>query len=232
MADDKHVRRSGEDYGTAFLTLLPQGQAWPKHPGTTLDLACRGLAEYWGYVDGRAADLLEIESDPRKTRDYTLPDGSPDGLLDDWERNWQLPDPCEVYPPETVPERQDELVYKMTLLGRQDRQFFIDLAARQGETVTIREYAPYMCGVSWVGDSRGMNPTTGQVSDTDPDGDPNFRWQLGPQEMRFYWLVDLEHVLSGVECIFTRYGPGHGDVVFTYRSKLDRSINLYPWLMV
>ena len=64
---DRHVRRLGQDYGDAFLTLLPQGQAWPKYPGTTLDLACRGLAEYWGFVDGRAADLLETESDPRNT---------------------------------------------------------------------------------------------------------------------------------------------------------------------
>ena len=129
----------------------------------------------------------------------------------------------------TIEARQAELLFKMTLLGRQDRQFFIDLAAREGETVTIREYAPYMCGVSWVGDSRGMDPVTGQVS---THGDPHFRWQLGRQELRYYWLVDLEHVLTGVECIFTRYKPGHSDVVFTYRSRLDRSIGLYPWLMV
>lgn len=231
MSDDRHVRRDGEDYGTAFLTLLPQGQAWPKYPGTTLDLACRGLAEYWGYVDGRAADLLEIESDPRKTTDRPEPP-PPDGLLDDWERNWGLPDPCEVYPPETQEARQDELVYKMTLLGAQNRQFFIDLAERKGQTVTIREYAPYMCGVSWVGDSRNMDPTTGEVNDPPvPGADPYFRWQLGRREMRYYWLVDLENVLTGVECIFTRYKPGHSDVVFTYRSRLDRSIGLYPWLM-
>ena len=223
---DRHIRRDGSDYGDVYLSLLPQGQAWPKHPGTTLDLACRGLVEYWGVVDGRAADLLEIESDPRRARDYTMLDGSPDGLLDDWERNWGLPDPCEVYPPDTVEARQDDLVFKMTLLGRQDRQFFIDMAARQGELITIREYAPYMCGVSRVGDTR-VPPTT-----EDPVGDPHFRWQLGPQEMRFYWLVDLDRVLTGTECILTRYKPGHSDIVFTYRSKLDRSIGLYPWLGV
>lgn len=211
---DKHVRRSGDDYGTSFTALLPQGQAWPRDPDSIPDMACRGLAYYWGYVDGRAADMLEIESDPRKTTEMLL----------DWERNWELPDPCEVRPPDTEEARRDELVFKMTLLGRQDEQFFIDMAARQGETVTIREYAPYMCGVSRVGDTRNMYP--------DYDPDPHPRWQLGRAEMRFYWLVDLEHVLTGVECIFTRYKPGHTDVVFTYRSKLDRAISLYPWLMV
>ena len=215
---DKHVRRDGDDYTQAFLSLLPHGQAWPRHaPDSVLVRGVAGLCDYWGFADGRAADLLEIESDPRLTSE----------MLEDWERNWGLPDPCEVYPPDTEPERREELLFKMTLLGRQDRQFFIDYAARQGQTVTIREYAPYMCGVSRVGDTRVLpNPPD------DPVGDPHFRWQLGRQEMRYYWLVDLENVLTGVECIFTRYGPAHGDVVFTYRSKLDRSIGVYPWLLV
>ena len=210
MSDDKHVRRSGDDYTDALMALLPKGQAWPRAIESVLSRTCSGLAKIWGDVDGRAADLLEIESDPRDTTEMLL----------DWERNWGLPDPCEVYPPDTEPERRDELVFKMTLLGRQDRKFFIDMAARQGETVTIREYAPYMSGVSRVGDTRK------------PPEEPHFRWQLGRQELRYYWLVDLEHVLTGVECIFTRYKPAHSDIVFTYRSKLDRSIGLYPWLGV
>jgi hypothetical protein len=48
--------------------------------------------------------------------------------------------------------------------------------------------------------------------------------------MRFYWTVELERVDSGVECVLTRYKPAHTDVVFTYKSKLDRSIGLYSWL--
>lgn len=62
--------------------------------------------------------------------------------------------------------------------------------------------------------------------------DSHYRWQLGPRELRYYWLVDLNHVLTGIECIFRRYKPAHTDVVFTYRSKLDRAISLYPWLGV
>src|SRR5580765_5229071 len=118
---DIHVRRSGEDYGTTFLTLLPQGQAWPKYPGTTLDLACRGLAEYWGFVDSRAADLLEQESDPRLTLE----------LLPDWERNWGLPDPCYTAP-QTIGERHAELLRRMTMIGSQSREFFIGVAEKLG----------------------------------------------------------------------------------------------------
>jgi uncharacterized protein YmfQ (DUF2313 family) len=64
---DTHVRRSGEDYREAFLSLLPNGQAWPKSNLSVLWQVVDGLCEYWGWVDGRAADLLERESDPRKT---------------------------------------------------------------------------------------------------------------------------------------------------------------------
>ena len=148
---DRHVRRSGDNYGDAFLTLLPQGQAWPKRPGSTLDLACRGLAEYWGFVDSRAADLLEQESDPRTTIE----------LLPDWERNWGLPDPC-YEAPQTIGERQLALVMRMTMIGAQSREFFIEIAEMIGYDITISEYRVFVVGMDRCGDSRvyadGTNP--------------------------------------------------------------------------
>lgn len=79
-----------------MLNLLPRGQAWPREIDSTLVLTVNGLANYWGYVDGRAADLLETESDPRTTVE----------LLPDWERNWGLPDPC--FPSaQSITERQN-----------------------------------------------------------------------------------------------------------------------------
>lgn len=89
LVPDRHVRRDGSHYFSALLDLLPQGLAWTREPDSTLGKTCRGLAEYWGFVDSRAADLLEIESDPRTTIE----------LLPDWERAWGLPDPC--FPPGT-----------------------------------------------------------------------------------------------------------------------------------
>lgn len=110
---DVHIRRSGADYTQAFLNLLPQGQAWPRNPSTTLEQAADGLCEYWGYVDGRAADLLERESDPR----YCIE------LLPDWETAFGLPDPC--FPDaQTIGQRHAMLLLQMTLLGAQSRAFF------------------------------------------------------------------------------------------------------------
>jgi uncharacterized protein YmfQ (DUF2313 family) len=217
---DIHVRRSGDDYGTAFLSLLPQGQAWPKYPGTTLDLACRGLAEYWGDVDGRAADLLERESDPRSTIE----------LLPDWERNWGLPDPC-YKKPLTIHDRQIALVLRMTMMGGQSREFFIGVAAFLGYTITITEYAPFMAGVSHCGDTRtpplNANPLIG-----------DYRWYIGPPELRFYWTVHVtgarltwfragsgragvdHHLEIGLaedlQCLLDRWKPAHTQIVFDY----------------
>ena len=225
---DRHVRRTSDDYAQAYLALLPQGQAWPRHPLSTLVLACFGLCDYWGFVDGRAADLLETESDPRSTLE----------LLPDWERNWGLPDPC-VTEPQTIEARRVALVLKMTMLGGASRQFFIDVAARLGYTVTITEYLPYQCGISRVGDTRS-------VADN-PDDPTRFMWQLGPPEIRYYWTIHvtslkLEYFHTGssqcgidrllsigtaqdLECLIQRYKPAHTHVVFDYSavSGLDFS---------
>ena len=65
-------------------------------PGTTLERACRGLRQYWGYVDDRAPPICwRVESDPRITLE----------LLPDWERAWGLPDPC-FRSAQTIAERQ------------------------------------------------------------------------------------------------------------------------------
>jgi len=242
---DRHLRRLGQDYGTAFLSLLPQGQAWPKHPGTTLDLACRGLAEYWGFVDSRAADLLERESDPR----YTIE------LLPDWERNWGLPDPC-YEEPLTITERQLALVMRMTMQGGQSRQFFIDLAAMIGYTITITEYRTFVCGIDRVGDARVYgaagapdpimrndwgNPIMDENGDDYVKEGELSEWPyygLGPDTNRFYWTVHVHEakltwfrVTSGqtgvdphlrigladdLECLLNRWKPAHTEIIFDY----------------
>jgi uncharacterized protein YmfQ (DUF2313 family) len=243
---DRHVRRPGADYGTAFLALLLQGPAWPRDPGTTLDLACRGLAEYWGFVDSRAADLLEQESDPRLTLE----------LLPDWERNWGLPDPCYTAP-QTISERQRALVQRMTIEGAQSRAFFIEVAAYIGYTISISEYRPFIVGIDRVGDSRTIGTGVEQYNEwhqiiVDPLGKspiavgalsewPSYGIGVA-QESRFYWTVHVAdaklvwfRVTSGqtgvdphlrigladdLECLLNRWKPAHTIILFDY-SGLD-----------
>ena len=219
LVPDAHIRRLGDDYAQSFLSLLPTGQAWPRSPDSTLVQACNGLSDYWGFVDGRAADLLEIESDPRTTFE----------LITDWERAFGLPDPCLTNPPTDLISRRIALVAQMTLLGAQSRAFFYGVAAMLGIQITITEHAPYMCGVSWVGDTRGYYD---KVDTT------HYRWELGPPEIRFYWSIHVSGkqfiyfscnssqtgidrllrigIQADLECFFNRWKPAHTQIVFDY----------------
>ncbi|UPK03093.1 putative phage tail protein [Bradyrhizobium sp. 170] len=243
---DRHIRRGGGDYTDAFLSMLPQGQAWPKHaPDSVLVRGISGLCDYWGFVDGRAADLLERESDPRQTVE----------LLPDWERNWGLPDPC-YEEPQTIGERQLALVMRMTMQGAQSREFFISVAAMIGYSITITEYRTFVVGIDRCGDNRAIGDGTSPIynewgqpilnNDGRPveDGELS-EWPyygLGPPENRFYWTVHV-HVASltwfrvtkgqtgidphlrigladDLECLLDRWKPAHTEIIFDY-SGLD-----------
>ena len=147
---DHYQRRDAEDYRTAFNNLLPTGIAWPRESYTVLQKAVAGLSAIWGNtVEALAGLLLTVESDPRSTVI----------LLPEWERAWGLPDKC-VAEPLTIADRQIALVNKMTMKGAQSRQFFIDVAARIGYTnIEIREWSPFMCGISMCGDTRHLYAT-------------------------------------------------------------------------
>jgi len=240
---DRHVRRTGADYKHAFLALLPQGQAWPRGEESLLVRVVQGLCAYWGFIDSRAADLLERESDPRQTIE----------LLPDWERNWGLPDPC-YEAPQTIDERQLALVMRMTMRGAQSREFFINVAAQIGYTITITEYRTWVVGIDRCGDSRvygalppdPMRNEWGQpimdavgdqyVKDGELSGWPQYG--LGPHTNRFYWTVHVAeasliwfrcasgqcgvdpHLRIGLaddlECLLNRWKPAHTEIIFDY----------------
>jgi uncharacterized protein YmfQ (DUF2313 family) len=193
---DKHIRRAGSDYAQAYLDLLPLGQAWPREDDSTLVKVVNGLCEYWGYVDSRQADILEIESDPRKTV----------ALLPEWERAWGLPDPC--FPTvTTIGERQRMLVLYMTWMGGQSRDYFTRLMAWLGFEIKIGEYAPFMAGMSQVGDTR-------------PSPTEQFRWYIGPPEQRFYWFARV----GQVGLVWFRAGSGQAGVDHHLEFKIPQEL--------
>jgi|KBSMisStandDraft_5_1062788.scaffolds.fasta_scaffold01818_5 uncharacterized protein YmfQ (DUF2313 family) len=242
-ARDRHVRREGEDYIAPFMRLLPQGIAWPREPESVLYKTCRGLAKIWGYVDNRAADLLEIETDPRKTTIGGPWPPTHTGLLPDWERAWGLPDPC--FPKATtLGERQRMLVLYMTYLGAQSRAYFIGLMEYLGYSgLTVKEWAPFMAGISQVGETRPVkvDENGSPIMDGDHfilDTTKQFRWYIGPPEMRFYWAMNVgmvsvawfraasgqagvdPHVRLGIpedlQCLLKRWKPAHTELVFDF----------------
>jgi uncharacterized protein YmfQ (DUF2313 family) len=218
LQPDRHVRRGQEEYTHALSALLPQGIAWPRWPETILMQVVNGLAASFGWCDGRAADMLERESDPRQTVE----------MLDQWERAWGLPDPC-YQGPISVHERQIALVLRITMLGAQSREFFYSVAEFLGYKIAISEYRPFMVGVDRCGDNRQIS-ADGVLSD--------WPCQIGSSQMRFYWTVHLQQPKlvwfragsgqSGIdphlriaraadlECVIHRWEPGHTQALFDY----------------
>jgi uncharacterized protein YmfQ (DUF2313 family) len=212
---DTHVTRSGDDYAEAMQGLLPQGQAWPRGDDSILMKVVRGLTRIWGDFEVRASLLLERESDPR----YTLPpQGDQPGLLPDWERNWGLPDPC-YDAPLTIAERQLALIMRMTMVGGQSRQFFLDVAAMLGYTITISEYRVWVVGIDGCGDCRTIgslppdpnrdqwqrelyDPRAGHLDQGEMSAWPNYG--VGPPSNRFYWTVHVD----ATKLIWFRCGSG------------------------
>jgi uncharacterized protein YmfQ (DUF2313 family) len=213
---DRFLRRTADDYVQAFLALLPRGQVWARDLQRLMMGVFAGLARYWGHVDGRAADLLERESDPQRTVE----------LLPEWETAFGLPDEC--FPEATtIGERQRMLVTKITWQGGQSRAYFIGLLAWLGFKVQIHEWSPFMAGISRCGDTR-------------PAPEERFRWYVGRPENRFAWTAQVGHMglvwfraSSGqagvdhhlefrtplaVECLLMRWKPAHTWLVFDYSS--------------
>jgi uncharacterized protein YmfQ (DUF2313 family) len=217
---DKYTRHPGEDFAEGYQALMPKGQAWARDLRAVLRRTSDGLAWFWGYVDGRVADLLLRESDPQQTVE----------LLPEWETAFGLPDEC--FPEtQTIGERQKMLVQKMTWQGGQSRQYFIDVMAWLGFTIIIREWSPFMAGVSRCGD-------------TTPPGEDTYRWHIGPPEGRFVWAVQVGYqglvwfrAAAGqagvdphlkflnplaVECLLMRWKPAQTWIYFDF-TPLDPS---------
>jgi uncharacterized protein YmfQ (DUF2313 family) len=190
---EKWVQRTAADYSQGLNNLLPTGPAWPRQPETVLQKVVAGLSGIWGdKVETLAALLLTVESDARSTAN----------LLPEWERAFGLPDKC-LAEPLTIGDRRTALVQRMTLIGAQDRAFFIALATAIGFTITITEYRPFMVGIDRVGDNRVIGDGTALKDQfghliLNPAGVPvgnaeysEYPYMLGPPENRFYWTVHV-----------------------------------------
>jgi uncharacterized protein YmfQ (DUF2313 family) len=129
--------------------------------------------------------------------------------------------------------------------GEQSRQFFIDRAKKIGYPISIREFSPFMAGVSMAGDTTNL------------DDSGNYRWEIGDPTMRFYWVVRVEarrytwfragsgqaginHHLefahaTDLECMLRRWKPAHTDIIFDYSPLASVDISQTyntDWLMV
>lgn len=190
------------DYLDHLRALLPPGPAWYAENGSSLNNLLDSFAAEFARIDARIEVLLD-EADPRSTTE----------LLADWERLAVLPDVC-VTIDQTIEQRRLALVSKLTMIGGQSRQYFIDIAASMGyQNATIEEYNTFNCGESGCGDALW--------SEAD-----RFVWQINlPSDGAITYFRTGESGAGeplqawgdeAIECRINRFKPAHTTVVFAY----------------
>ncbi|MBU1040041.1 MAG: DUF2313 domain-containing protein [Proteobacteria bacterium] len=192
---------SAQDYAAQLAALLPQGAAWPREPDTVLAGLLTGLAEEPARVDAAAHALL-TELDPPQSLE----------LLEAWERVCGLPDGCSQ-PGETVAERREAVVLRLSAQGGQTPAYFAEVATLlAGAVCTVREYRPFRVGSSTVGDVL-TNGDWPQAFTTQAPSVPIRAFRVGQsvvgERLRSWGNERLE-------CIVRRLAPAHSIPMFTY----------------
>lgn len=131
---------SAADYRQAFQSLLPRGRAWPREDDAVQTALADGLTRSYERQNADANFLL-FDAFPATSAE----------LLTEWEETLGLPDSCYRSDVSTVSDRQGQVVAKFAYSGGQTPQFFIDVAAKLGYTVTITQYTQARIGVATIG---------------------------------------------------------------------------------
>lgn len=130
---------TARDYKAMFRALMPQGPAWPREHDSTEDRLLAAEAEELAKVEVRAFELIR-ECDPRITTEMIM----------DWERVVGLPDECSTLGA-TLEIRRGDVVNKLISCGDMRPSFFLEIARNLGYDVAIREWMPFICGLSQCG---------------------------------------------------------------------------------
>lgn len=174
-----------EDIALHLHQLLPSGAAWRSPDRAAFDSNSR----MGGFLRGLASDMARlyrlIFGVAMESTASTLANS-----LDDWEREFGLPDPCLGEDPATD-ARLRFLLAKVRSAGTITPQEFIDLAATIGYTIDIEEPVPFECGRSDLG---GLHEVAGGP--------------LDGHAIEFYWIVSV----SDVPAYFFECGVSECDI--------------------
>ncbi|MGD9638392.1 MAG: YmfQ family protein [Alphaproteobacteria bacterium] len=175
-----------QDYVSAEQSLLPSGSAWNTESSSTLTKLLTALAETWVRIHNKFCRIRD-EADPRNTLE----------LLEDWETFCGLPDKCSSAVSTTLQERRKALVNHLTARGSQSISFFKNIVKTLEYSADIKEYRPFIAGISKCGDVL--------------EGAPN---------NRHHWRVTInEPRLTSFRCGASQIGDKLGKI--TYASDLE-----------
>ena len=201
-------KASENNYLAQQQDLLPYGEAWNREADSFITHLLRGLALLWVRVHNRALGIIE-DADPRTTLE----------MLADWETALGLPDDC-LPAGNSIQERRAAVLAKLDDEGRQDPDFYQELARMLGYKITIEEYSPFICGLGRCG---GNVPCGDRLN--------------GGHDVRYYWRVKIHGPritlfrcgasappdrlgkisrATELECLIRRYKLAHTYVIFEY----------------
>ena len=126
------MTRTVNDYQILLQQLLPPGPLWESlcQPGTQFNQLLLALADEFANIDGRAQNLLD-EINPLTSTE----------LLDEWEAFAGLPE-CGATG-QTDNQRRNAIRTKLQLVGDNRIDYFIEVAAALGYTITITPLGAY-----------------------------------------------------------------------------------------
>lgn len=129
---------TADDYLEQMRQYLPPGRALAYEPGagTNIEALLSAFSQEAARM-GADADAFEDELDPRTC---VL-------MLPDYERNFGLPDDCSPID-QTVPQRRQALIARMTENFTLTQANVIALAATLGIVVTVTTYKQPRCGLA------------------------------------------------------------------------------------
>ena len=193
-----------EEYARMVKQLLPPGPAWERGDATSMiAMMIEVWAEELARVDSRVRTLVR-EADPRFAVE----------TFKDWLDGWGLPDDClRAWADMNVTTLRTLLLYKIKTIGRQDRQYFIDLAEMFGYRIVIDEFRTHtvqstamdgLFGEEWPHVWR-VNVLTGAGSVM------GYHTVLGQVSEALAWWGDRL-----IECLIKRYAPAHTELYFGY----------------
>ncbi len=170
-------------YLELIYKLLPPGSAWQINKDSVLYRLIDGLAAEFQRFENRFNVLIR-EMDLQQTSE----------LLTEWETAFGLPENCMRDMTFNEAQRRENLVTKASAVGGSSPWYFIQLAARNGYTVSITESGNYQ----WAVNGPAVDVTY-------------FRTGVSSIGDRLGGFGD-----NRLECLINRYKPAHTDVNFTY----------------
>jgi len=129
------------DYREQLRGLLPPGPAFDLELQPDWAQIVAALAPELARVD-QTLDGLQLELNPATVS----------ALLIDWEDYLGLPDACTVPGSQTLAQRRQAVLDKLTASGAPQLEYYRRLAKQAGVTITIEEFRPARVGPTQVGD--------------------------------------------------------------------------------